>query len=63
MTANLKLRFEDNYLEDNLQLFENCFELHLTKPVNVREQVLFNSYYFTTIPGGWLGGWVAGWIT
>ena len=31
---------------------ENCFELPLTRPINVRKPVLFNSLYFITIPGG-----------
>ena len=41
MPAKLLLRCEDNlkkYLEDDLNLFENCFELPLTKPINVEKQ-------------------------
>ena len=49
-----------NYFEDDLKFFENCFELPLSRPTHVRKQVLFNSCYFTTIPGGRPGGWAAG---
>ena len=64
MPANLPLRYGDdhtNYLEDDLKLFEIFFELPLTRPINVRKQVLFNSQYFTTIPGGLVAGQMAGW--
>ena len=47
MPANLPLKCEDNlkkYLEDDLNLFENRFELPLTKQINVRKQDLFNAY-------------------
>ena len=50
-----------NYFEDDLKFFENCFELPLsTRPTHVSKQVLFNSCYFTTIPGGWSASWPAG---
>ena len=35
----------------------------LTRPTYVRKQVLLISFYFITIPGGWMGGgWPAGGI-
>ena len=54
MPANFQLQFD--YLEDDLKLFENSFELPLTTPINVKKQVWFNSYYFITILGGWPAG-------
>ena len=63
LKSNLTLRFDStlkNYLEDDLKLFKNFFELPLTIPINVRKQVLFDSCYFTSIPVGWPAGWPAG---
>ena len=48
-------------MEDDLKFFEDCFGITLSRPINVRKQVLLNSCYFTTIPGGWPGGRVGGW--
>ena len=48
-------------MEDDLKLFEDCFGIPLTIPINVRKQVCLNSNYFSTFPvGGLVGGWVGG---
>ena len=38
------------------QIFEDCFGIPLSRPINVRKQVYLNSCYFTTFPGGGGGG-------
>ena len=43
----------NNWLADDLKLFENCNELLVTRSMNFGKQVLFNSCSFTTLVWRW----------
>ena len=49
--STLEVVFQGGRLP-NFPNFQNCFDVYWSRPTNVTKQVVLNSCYFTTRPGG-----------